>query len=169
MMISKKMAKALNEQVTNEFNAYWIYQQMAFQLETMGFKVFSQWFTAQATEERGHAEKMAKYLLDQDADVQLLPLAKPKANYKSVADIIQGALDHELKVTKQINALMGLAMTEKDYASAQFLQWFVEEQVEEVATAKELLDLVKKASTDDQILLLENRIMDLRGPSAAQA
>ncbi|MFH1688403.1 MAG: ferritin [bacterium] len=169
MMISKKMAKAINEQVTNEFNAYWIYQQMAFSFETMGFKVFSQWFVAQATEERGHAEKMAKYLLDQGADVQLLSLAKPQAEFKTVADVIQGALDHELKVTKQINALMDIAVTEKDHASAQFLQWFVQEQVEEVATAKELLDLVKKAKTDDQILLLESRIMALRGPAGPKA
>lgn len=163
MQISEAIAKKLNEQVSNEYGAFWIYQQMAFSLEAMGLSVFSQWFIAQAAEERGHADKIANYLLDQGAEVELLQLPQPKADFKDVAEICQGALDHELKVTRQINELVKMAEEENDYATRSFLAWFVDEQVEEVATATQLLDLVKMAQTPGQLLMLEGRIMALRG------
>jgi ferritin len=155
MMISKKMAKRLNDQVNNEFFAFWTYQAMAYAFEDMGFKGFAGWFHAQAQEEMGHAQKIAKYLIDQGAGVKLSTLAAPKATYKSVAEIVQGALDHELKVTKDINEIAAMAIKENDHATRQFNDWFVAEQVEEVATITEILDLVKKAQTPGQLLMIE--------------
>jgi ferritin len=163
MQISEAIAKKLNEQVTNEYGAFWIYQQMAYKLEAMGLSVFSQWFVAQAAEERGHAQKIADYLLDQGAEVELLQMPQPKADYKDVEEICQGALDHEQKVTKQIHELVKMADQEDDFATRSFLAWFVDEQVEEVATATQLLDLVKMAQTPGQLMMLEGRIMALRG------
>jgi ferritin len=106
--------------------------------------------------------KIADYLLDQGAEVELLSLDKPKADYKSAEEVVQAALDHEIMVTQQINALASLAREEHDYATENFLQYYVQEQVEEVATATELLDLVKMSDSTGQLLMLENRIMALR-------
>ncbi len=162
MMVSKKMAAALNEQVKNEFFAYWTYLQMSYTFNSMGLTVFSTWYNQQAIEEQGHAMKIAGYLLDQGAEVELMNLDKPKADYKSAQEVVQAALDHEIKVTGQINALASLAREEHDYATENFLQYYVQEQVEEVATATELLDLVKMSDSTGQLLMLENRIMALR-------
>ena len=162
MMISQKVADRLNEQVKNEFFAYWTYLAMSFSADSMGLKVFSRWFDEQATEERSHAMKLTKYLLDQGVEVKLQNLPAPKNDYDDIQDIVKGALDHELKVTKQIHELVELAQTEHDIATAAFLQWFVDEQVEEVATVTELLSLTKMASGPGQMLMVEDRIMALR-------
>ena len=162
MMVSEKMATALNNQVKNEFFAYWTYLQMSYSFNSMGLTVFSKWYHEQAMEEQGHAMKIADYLLDQGAKVELLSLDKPKADYKSAEEVVQAALDHEIMVTRQINALASLAREEHDYATENFLQYYVQEQVEEVATATELLDLVKMSDSTGQLLMLENRIMALR-------
>lgn len=168
MMISKKVADRINLQIKYEYYSFWLYQQMVFQFETMGLKVFAQWFTEQAAEEQVHALKMAKYLLDQDAEVKLQSLEEPPNDWKSVEDIVKAGLDHEIEVTGNINDCVNLAIEENDHATRNFLNWFVDEQVEEVATSKELLDLVRMARTPDQILLLENRIMELRAPSGGE-
>jgi ferritin len=158
MMISKKMAGKLNDQVKNEFESYWIYLAMAYSLESMNLKVFAAWFHQQAEEEKVHAMKFAKYLIDQGAEVVLESLPKPKSAYKSVKEICQGAVDHEIKITNDINNVMTLAKAEKDYATETFLDWFVNEQVEEVASTTELLNLVSLATRPEQLLMLESRI-----------
>ncbi len=163
MMISEKVAAKLNEQVSNEYGAFWLYQSMAFRLETMGLKTFAKWFYAQAAEEQAHAVKMATYLLDQGAEVKLQSLPEPKYDFASVEEVCKGGLDHELKVTAQINKLMDLAKEANDHATQSFLGYFIDEQVEEVATATELLELVKMAQTPGQLMMLESRIMSLRG------
>ena len=168
MMISQKVADRINLQIKYEFFSFWLYQQMVFEFEKMGLKVFAQWFTEQAAEEQAHALKMAKYLLDQDAEVKLMALEEPQHEWNSVEEIVTAARDHEILVTQNINECVDLAIEEKDHATRNFLNWFVDEQVEEVATANELLGLVRMAKTPDQILLLENRIMELRAPSGGE-
>ena len=158
MMISKKMIGKLNAQVKNEFDSYWAYMAMAFSFEGMNLKGFAQWFYAQAEEEKEHAMKFAKYLMDQGADVVLEALDKPKSDYKTAKEICQAAVNHELKITKDINNLMTLARAEKDFATEAFLKWFVDEQVEEVASTTELLDMVSMVSKPEQLLMLENRL-----------
>ena len=158
MMISKKMADQLNEQVKNEFFAQWAYLDMAFAFESMGLKIFAKWFFRQADEEKEHAIKIAQYLLDQGAEVLLKSLDKPKNKYSSAEEIVAAAVDHELGVTKNINDLVDLARAENDHATDNFLQWFVQEQVEEVASTTELLDMVKMASGPGQLFMLEGRL-----------
>jgi ferritin len=157
-MISKKMADALNVQVKNEFFANWTYLSMAYAFESMGLKIFAQWFFKQAEEEKEHAMKIAQYLLDQGAEVKLMALDAPQTEFKSAEEIVQGAVDHELQVTQNINDLVDLARSENDHATENFLRWFVEEQVEEVASTTELLDMVKMASGPGQLFMLENRL-----------
>lgn len=158
MMISKKMADKLNLQVKYEFESYWIYLAMAFSFETMGLKGFAKWFFAQADEEKEHAMKIAKYILDQGAEVKLDSIPEPKTTYRSAKEICQAAVDHEIKITKDINNLVTLARTEKDYATETFLHWFVDEQVEEVASTTEVLNMVEMASTPKHLFMLENRL-----------
>jgi ferritin len=161
MMISDKMAARLNEQVKNEYFAFWTYKAMAFALEDMGLKVFAKWFHLQSEEEKGHAEKIADYIVDQGGQVKLTELPSPKTDYKSCQEIIEGALEHELMVTKQINDIVDMANGEKDHATRKFIDWFVEEQVEEVASVTEILDLVKYTKDTGQLLMLESRIYRL--------
>lgn len=161
-MISKKIAAALNDQVNNEFQAYWSYLAMSFACEAMGFGTFGKWFHAQAIEEQGHALKFTEYLSDQGVDVNLAALTKPKANYKSVEEVTKTALKQEQGVTASINKIVKLARAENDYATENFLQWFIQEQVEEEATFVNLLELIKMCSSPGQLLMLEGRIMSLR-------
>ncbi len=158
MMISKSMAKALNGQVKEEFFASWTYMAMGYAFESMNLKVFAQWFYKQAQEEKTHAEKIAQYILDQGAEVKLTALDAPKTEYKSAEEIVGAAVQHEIKVTKMINKLVDLARKENDHATDNFLQWFVQEQVEEVASTTELHDMVKMATGPGQLFMLENRL-----------
>lgn len=158
MMISKAMAKRLNEQVNNEYGAFWLYQQISYQFDDMGLKVFGEYFKKQAGEEREHAERVANYLLDQGADVKLSQLAAPKSNFKTAKEMISAALEHEKKVTKDWNEISDLAVKEKDHASRAMSNWFVDEQVEEVSTMSDLLRMVELTSNEGQLLMLEGRI-----------
>ena len=158
MMIPKKVANKLNEQVKNEFHSEWLYLAMTFSFESMNLPVFAQWFYLQAEEEHEHAMKIAKYLLDQGANVTLQALPEPKASYKSAEEISLAAVDHEKLVTKQIHQLVALAKAEKDTATEVFLNWFVDEQVEEVASVTQLYEMVKLAKTPGQIMMLEGRV-----------
>jgi ferritin len=158
MMIPKKVASKLNEQVKNEFYSEWLYLAMAFAFESMNLSVFAKWFYLQAKEEHEHAMKIAKYLLDQGAEVKLQALPEPKASYKSAEEICAATVDHEKLVTRQIHELFDLARAEKDAATQVFLNWFVEEQVEEVASLTHLYEMVKLAKTPGQIMMLEGPV-----------
>ena len=155
MMISKKMQKRLNEQVNNEFYAKWAYLAMAFAFENMNLKGFAKWFYAQAEEEQGHAMKIANYIMDQGGEVTLKVLPEPKTVYKSAEEIVKAGLDHELKVTKQVHEIAKMAETEGDLATRNFIAWKIEEQVEEVSSMTDLLEMVKMAQTPGQLLMLQ--------------
>lgn len=156
MMISDKMNAKLNAQIAAEFSASHSYLAMACAFEKMGLKILAQFFRAQSDEERGHALKIAKYIEEVGGTVALAAIAEPKDKYKNAEDIVQAALESELNVTNMINELVTLAESEKDYATRSFLNWFVDEQVEEVSSMTDLLDLVKMAG--DNLLQVEARV-----------
>ncbi len=160
-MISAKMAKALNDQIAAEYGSFYIYAAMAYQLKSMNLNVFAKWFELQADEEKEHAEKIADYLVNQDAAVKLVQLPAPKATWKSCLDICEGALEHEKYITKRIHDLVAMADKEKDYATRSFLNWFVDEQVEEEASTSELVEMVRLAKNEGQLLQLEGRVYRL--------
>src|ERR1044071_6210067 len=145
MAVSAKMFKGLNEQISNELNASHRYMAMSFSFDSMGLKVLKGFFAKQSEEERQHALKIAQYVADVDGTVIFGSLDQPKADYKSAKEIVQEALKGEEEVTEQINTLMAQALKENDFATRNLLDWFVTEQVEEVATMRELLQLVKVA------------------------
>ena len=165
MMISKPMAKKLNEQITHELASAHLYLAMSCAFNHLGLPMLAKWFIKQADEERGHAMKFVNYIQDVGAEVRLDALPKPKELSDSPTDIVKAAVEHELTVTAQINDLVALAETEKDYATRSFLQWFLDEQVEEVATVNGLLQLVKMGD-DKHMLQVEARVAMMRPSSA---
>jgi len=142
-MISKKMEKAINEQINKEMFSAYLYLAMATKADMMVFKGTAQWFRVQAKEEWGHAMKFYKYLLVQGATVELQALAKPAVTWNSILEMYVAALKHEKFITASINGLVAQATAEKDNASMIMLQWFVTEQVEEEANATEIIAQLK--------------------------
>jgi len=160
MMISEKMNQALNRQVSNEFGASHTYLAMACSFHEMGLKVFAKRFFQQAEEERQHALKIMKYIEDVGGKIVLDGVAKPKGGASSALAIVEAAVEAERTVTGQINELVALAETEKDYATRSFLQWFVNEQVEEVSSMLELLQLVTMAG-EKNLFYVESRLAQM--------
>lgn len=151
------MSARLNEQINNEQYAAHIYLAMAAAFEKMGLKVFAQYYYKQSNEETEHAMRIFKYVVDTGAEVKLKAIGEPDAKWSDAEEIVKAALEHELKVTAQINEIVALAEEEKDYTTRTFLNWFVDEQVEEVSSAQEMVDLVTM-TPKTMILPLENRI-----------
>ena len=158
MMIPQKVAERLNEQVNHEYFACWTYTAMAYALESMDLKAYAKWFFMQASEEKEHAEKIADYLLDQGAKVTLKSLSEPQAEFASVQEIVEKALEHEKKVTDQVHEILALSRSENDPATENFIGWKVAEQVEEVANVEYLLTLTKTASSQRDLFMLEGKV-----------
>src|SRR3954465_4402925 len=143
-MPAERFVEALNEQVANEFAASHQYVAIAAHYEAQTLPQLAGFFYAQAVEEREHAMMMIKYLLDTDAPVRLRDVAAPQAGFADHIAPIRLALEQEKTVSGQIGDLFKVAREEGDYLSEQFVQWFLKEQVEEVATMTELLDVAER-------------------------
>jgi len=161
MMISQKMAARLNTQVMHEHFNSWSYMAIAYWFEKEGLKVFAKFFHKQADEECGHAEKIAKYLLDQGAAVVLAELDKPKTTFKNAKEAVEYFVQVEIKTTKMVHEIVDMATKEGDHATRDFIDWKVSEQVEEVATANELASMVKLTESKGQLLMLEGRVWQM--------
>jgi ferritin len=161
-MISPKMEKALNVQLNFELYSSYIYLSMAACLERMGLPGFSNWMRIQIQEEVSHADKFYHHILERGGKVALGQIDAPKVDWPSVLAAFEEALEHERLVTSRINDLMSLALDEKDHASAMFLQWFVSEQVEEEATADEIIQKLKLASESKAALFMMDKDMSTR-------
>jgi bacterioferritin B len=145
---SQKFVDQLNVQIGNEFAAHQQYVACAVYYDALTMPQMAGFFYRQALEERDHAMMMVRYLVDADADVRV-PGAEPPTNaFDDVVGPIKLALDQERRVADQVNQLTALARSENDYASDQFMQWFIKEQVEEIATMSSLLTVVKRAQHD---------------------
>ena len=156
-MISEKMAKRLNQQMNVEFFAAYKYLAMSAYFEEKNLKGFASWFAVQGQEERLHAMKIYQYLLDQDATIELMPIEAPPQEFASPLDVFQKALQSEQYVSKCINELLTFARGEKDNATDIFLQWFVNEQVEEEALMRDILSQVEMVNQSVEGLFLINR------------
>jgi len=142
-MISKKMQDALNDQVAAEFYSAYLYLSMSSYLESIDLPGFANWMRVQYQEEVTHAEKIFDHVIERDGLAIVKFWDAPPAEWKSALDVFETAYAHEQKVTRLINDLVDLALSEKDYASQIFLQWFVNEQVEEEASAKAIVQQLK--------------------------
>lgn len=142
-MISKSMAKALNQHLNNEMYSAYLYLSMSAKCETMGIKGSAKWFYVQYQEETSHAMKFYKYILDHGESIELEQIDKPNLELDSLGKMFDATSEHERTITQYINELMDLAISEKDHATNAFLQWFVTEQVEEESTVSEIIDQLK--------------------------
>lgn len=165
-MLSKAIVDAINDQVNEEFFAWYQYLQMAAWCESHNLPGFSKWLRQQAEEERGHGLRLYDFLLHWGAKVQLQAIKKPKADYKSIQDVFEHSLTSERHVNDQVNALYEQAFKEKAYAAHLQFQWFVNEQVEEVNTAVRVVEQLKLARDDGAALLILDREMGSRQAGA---
>jgi len=138
----------LNAQIGNELAAHNQYLACAVHYDALTMPRMAAFFYSQALEERDHAMMMVQYLLDTDADVVIPAVEAPRSTFGDVVEPVRLALDQERRVTEQINDLVRIAREESDFASEQFLQWFIKEQVEEVATMNDLLAVVTRSRGD---------------------
>jgi ferritin len=138
----------LNEQIAHEFAAHQAYIACAVHYDGETLPQLAAFFYRQALEERDHAMMMVQYLLDADAPVTIPGVAAPQAEFGDIVAPVALALAQERRVTDQINELAGIARSENDFTSEQFMQWFIKEQVEEVATMSDLLRVVERSQED---------------------
>ena len=152
-MPSERFVEALNEQIGREFAAAHQYTAIGAHYAAETYPRLSAYFYAQAEEERAHAMKMVTYLLDQNAKVDFEEVAAPRQTFPDHIAPIRLALEQERKVTVDISGLYEIARETRDYTSEQFLQWFLEEQVEEESSMTDLLAVAER--TQDIPMLLE--------------
>ncbi len=144
-MPSDTFVAKLNEQIGHEFAAHQQYVAIAVHYDAETLPQLAQFFYRQALEERDHAMMMTQYLLDADEQAVIPGVAAPQVDFGDVVSPVALALAQEKRVSEQINALAGLARQESDYSSEQFMQWFIKEQIEEIATMSDLLRVVQRS------------------------
>ena len=154
MLISPELAKAFNEQIGHEFGASMQYVSIAAHFSQRQLKMLAKLFFDQADEEKQHAMKFVKYLLDTKGDLKIPAIPAPKPTFASAEEAVQAALNWEQEVTKQITGLMDIAVKQNDYLAASFLQWFIDEQLEEVVKMERMLSVVKQ-SGEKNLLMVE--------------
>jgi ferritin len=162
-MISETLQNAINEQIKAELDSSYLYLAMAAWCESISLKGFAKWFEKQANEENAHAKRFYEYLVERGGRVILKGLDTPPADFGTMEKAFQQTLDHERVVTGRINKIYEMARNEKDFATQEMLNWFVKEQVEEEATAEEMLAQTKMAEGRPGNLLYLDRHAGKRG------
>jgi bacterioferritin B len=164
-MSSTPFTELLNEQIGHEFAAHQQYVACAVYYEAETLPRLASFFYRQALEERDHAMMMVQYMLDTDVAVQTPGVEAPQSGFKDVVEPITLALAQEKRVSEQINRLAATAREQQDYASEQFMQWFIAEQIEEVSTMSDLLAVATRSR--DRVMEIEDYIA--REQSSAEA
>jgi bacterioferritin B len=147
-MPAETFVSRLNEQIANEFAAHQQYVACAVYYDAETLPQLARFFYRQALEERDHAMMMVQYLIDADADVTIPGVAAPQTSFQDIVEPVALALEQERRVSEQINGLAATARGASDFTSEQFTQWFIKEQVEEVATMSDLLRVVERSKHD---------------------
>ncbi|OGR00482.1 MAG: ferritin [Deltaproteobacteria bacterium RIFOXYA12_FULL_61_11] len=155
-MLSKRLEKELNAQITWEFYSKYVYLAMAAYCTEHHLDGFANFFRVQQQEEEFHALKQFDFLLDRGGRMELGAIAAPERDYTSLEKVFAVALEHEQGVTQRINRLLTLAHEENDHATVSFLQWFVDEQIEEEKTVDSYLRRLElNAGNGAGLLLLD--------------
>ncbi len=141
--MNRKIEDAFNEHLNAEHYSSYLYLSMSAYLESENLKGMANWMRIQAQEEMAHVMKFYDFIHDRDGKVTLKEIKAPKTEWSSPMEVFEDALTHERLVSGLINDLVNLTMSENDHMSNTFLQWFVTEQVEEEATVKEIVDMMK--------------------------
>ena len=169
MQLSKSLEDAFNAQITLEFQASLVYRQLAIELEIMDLPGMAAWLRHQADEEILHANKFIDHVADRDNHPRIGATAAPSTVVTSVLDAFEAALAHEEKVSASIRDLYRLAESEGDLDARPLLNWFLEEQVEEEATVKEIVGRLKMIDDDGPGLLRLDEELGMRQAAATEA
>lgn len=145
MLISNELNTAINEEIGRELEASHLYANMAAYVDLLALKQLVALLLKQSDEEREHAMKFVRYVMDTGGKVEIPAVPAPQANFKSVEEVLETALQWEKDITNHINNLYSLAVRLNDYAAQDFLRWFVTEQIEEVSKAEDLLMVARQA------------------------
>ena len=141
-MLSKKLHDAINAQINAELWSAYLYLAMSMDAEAKGHKGVANWFYVQFQEEQAHARIFMNYLNSRGEKVVLLPIAEVKTEWDSVLDMFKDTFNHEQKVTSLINNIAAIAEQDRDYATVNRIAWFIDEQVEEEESAREMIGTV---------------------------
>lgn len=142
-MLSERLHNAINEQINAELWSAYLYLAMSMDAESKGYKGVANWFFVQWQEEQDHARILMNYLNSRDAKVELKPIEEVRSEWDSVLEMYQETLDHEKVVTSLINNLAAIAADDHDFASSNMLVWFIDEQIEEEESARDMIFAVE--------------------------
>lgn len=156
-MLSSGIETALNQQINLEFESSYLYQSMASYFDKEGFSGFASWMKLQAKEELAHMEKIYSYVYDRGSSVILDAIQKPKHDWSSVLEVVKDAYKHEQYITKNIHSVLEAAIKESDHGTVHFLQWFVEEQVEEEAATRTILEKLEFVGGNHAAMIMMDR------------
>jgi len=159
-MIKQKVEKALNKQVELEASSSQFYLAMASWAETQGLSGIANFLYKHSDEEREHMLKIIKFINERTGQAIVPALIKPPVKYSSVKEVFESLLEHELNVTESINNVVDICLSEKDYTTYNFMQWFVAEQLEEEALARNILDKLNMIGKDKGGLYMFDRDLD---------
>lgn len=161
-MLSDKMQKALNDQVNAELFSSYLYLSMSAYFEAENWFGMSSWMNKQAQEEYAHAMKIFHYIQEAGGRAVLEAIEKPKTEWKSPLEVFEESHKHEIYITNRINDLVNMAIAEKDHATNIFLNWFVTEQVEEVASVDQIVNKFKMIGDNKSALYMLDRELGSR-------
>lgn len=153
-MLSQKIEDAFNRQINAELSSAYLYLAMAANFDAQNLPGMAHWMRAQHAEEVKHALKFYEFINQRDGRVTLTQIDTPKAQWKTPLEAFEDAYRHEQHITGRVNDLVNLAATEKDHAAAAFLQWFVNEQVEEEVAARSIIEKLKLAGDSGVVYLM---------------
>ena len=161
-MIGERLLKAMNDQIKNELESYYIYLSMAAYFHSISLDGMGHWMRCQAHEEMIHAMKFFDHINDREGKIVLQDLAQLKIEWDSPAEAFMDAYKHEQFITSKINELTSIAREEKDYASEPLLAWFSDEQIEEEATTGKIAAELEMIGNDKSALLMLDRELGAR-------
>lgn len=161
-MIKKTVEVALNEQINAEFHSAYLYLSMSAWFQSIGLTGYANWMRIQHQEELAHATRFFDYVNERGGKVKLTPIKEVLVDFSGIVDVFEKTLIHEQTVTGLINRLMDISIQESDHATKSFLQWFVDEQVEEEANVEQILNNLKLIKGEGQGLLMMDREMQTR-------
>ncbi len=164
-MINEKIEKALNVQINKEFFSSYLYLSMSSYFESKNLTGMANWMKIQADEEHLHAMKFYTYVIQKGGRVILASIETPKNSWKSPLDAYEDTYVHEQFITASINDLVHLSLEEKDYATHNFLQWFVTEQVEEESNVTKIIDDLKMVGENNYGIFMLDRELGTRQPA----
>lgn len=164
-MLNKKLEDILNAQVQKEDYSSQLYLAMASWAENKGFSGVADWLYAQSDEERVHMLKFVKYINERDGVASIPGMDQPPAEFTNLPEMFDAVLKHEQYITKSINEIVAVCMEEKDFTTLNWIQWFVEEQIEEESSVKNIIDKLNLVG-DKNLYMFDRDIMSMRGAEA---